>query len=160
VYRVETDEQAQQQINQLPAHALAPYAELRILLEVGPWSGEWALSGALQGGHSEEGLLLPQRGVCLATRERSSIFSGGYGAAGVVAANTRVAEDALLIRPSVFCVGACGVPRCAECPARALLGLLGHGVRMLPHQVVEQERQAAGIRLWVSVGAEPVIQLM
>jgi len=40
VYRVETDEQAQQQIDQLPAHALAAYAELRTLLEVGPWSGE------------------------------------------------------------------------------------------------------------------------
>ena len=40
MYRVETDEQAQQQINQLPAHALAAYAELRILLEASPWSGE------------------------------------------------------------------------------------------------------------------------
>jgi hypothetical protein len=40
VYLVETDEQAQKQIDALPAHVLGHYAELRTLLEVGPWSGE------------------------------------------------------------------------------------------------------------------------
>lgn len=40
MYHVETDEQAQQQIDHLPAHALAAYAELRTLLEVSPWSGD------------------------------------------------------------------------------------------------------------------------
>jgi hypothetical protein len=39
VYRVETDEQAQHQIEALSAAALAAYAELRTLLEIGPWSG-------------------------------------------------------------------------------------------------------------------------
>ena len=63
-------------------------------------------------------------GACLATRERSGIFSGGYGATGVVAANTRVAEDALLVSPIRLLRRGSGVPRCAECPARSLLGLL------------------------------------
>ncbi|MGH3830328.1 MAG: hypothetical protein ACRDRS_07710 [Pseudonocardiaceae bacterium] len=40
MYRVDTDEQVQQQVGQLPAEVLAAYAELRILLEVKPWSGE------------------------------------------------------------------------------------------------------------------------
>ncbi|MGH3794935.1 MAG: hypothetical protein ACRDSP_08605 [Pseudonocardiaceae bacterium] len=40
MYRVETDEAAHQQIDALPARALAGYAELRTLLEVSPWSGE------------------------------------------------------------------------------------------------------------------------
>jgi hypothetical protein len=40
LYRVETDEHAQLQVSALPAEALAAYAELRALLEVGPWSGE------------------------------------------------------------------------------------------------------------------------
>jgi hypothetical protein len=40
VYRVVTDELSQQQIEALPAEALAAVAELRILLEVQPWSGE------------------------------------------------------------------------------------------------------------------------
>jgi hypothetical protein len=40
VYRVVTDELAQQQIDALPAEALASLAELRTLLEVQPWSGK------------------------------------------------------------------------------------------------------------------------
>ncbi|MGH3771317.1 MAG: hypothetical protein ACRDRW_07975 [Pseudonocardiaceae bacterium] len=40
MYRVDTDEQVQQQVDQLPAETLASYAELRTLLEVNPWSGE------------------------------------------------------------------------------------------------------------------------
>jgi len=40
VYRVETDEWVQQHVDQLPADALASYAEVRVLLEVSPWSGE------------------------------------------------------------------------------------------------------------------------
>jgi hypothetical protein len=39
VYTVETDGQAQQQGNALPAEALTSYAELRVLLETSPWSG-------------------------------------------------------------------------------------------------------------------------
>ena len=39
MYRVITDELVQQQINALPAEALASVAELRTLLEVHPWSG-------------------------------------------------------------------------------------------------------------------------
>jgi hypothetical protein len=39
VYTVETDGQAQQQGNALPAEALTAYAELRVLLETSPWSG-------------------------------------------------------------------------------------------------------------------------
>jgi len=40
VYRVETDDQAQAQVDALPAAALTCYAELRTALEVSPWSGE------------------------------------------------------------------------------------------------------------------------
>ncbi len=40
MYRVETDELAQQQVDALPALALVAYAELRTLLEVSPWSGD------------------------------------------------------------------------------------------------------------------------
>jgi hypothetical protein len=40
VYRVETDEQAQKQVDALPARALASYAEIRTLLEVSPWGGD------------------------------------------------------------------------------------------------------------------------
>lgn len=39
MYRVETDEWVQQQVDHLPAAALASYAELRTLLEVKPWAG-------------------------------------------------------------------------------------------------------------------------
>jgi hypothetical protein len=39
VYTVETDGQAQQQVDALPAEALTAYAELRVLLETSPWSG-------------------------------------------------------------------------------------------------------------------------
>ncbi len=40
MYRVETDEQAQQQVAALPPGALSAYAEVRTLLEVNPWAGE------------------------------------------------------------------------------------------------------------------------
>ncbi len=40
MYRVVTDELVQQQIDALPAEALAFIAELRTLLEVQPWSGK------------------------------------------------------------------------------------------------------------------------
>ena len=40
MYRVLTDEPVQQQIDALPAEALAYVAELRTLLEVQPWSGK------------------------------------------------------------------------------------------------------------------------
>jgi hypothetical protein len=40
VYRVEADDRTRQQIEALLVHALAAYAELRTLLEVGPWSGD------------------------------------------------------------------------------------------------------------------------
>lgn len=39
MYTVETDGQAQQQVDALPAEALTAYAELRVLLETSPWSG-------------------------------------------------------------------------------------------------------------------------
>ncbi len=40
MYSVETDGPSQQQIDALPATALAGYAELRVLLETAPWSGQ------------------------------------------------------------------------------------------------------------------------
>ena len=40
MYRVETDEQAEHQVDALPAGALTAYAELRTTLEVSPWGGE------------------------------------------------------------------------------------------------------------------------
>jgi hypothetical protein len=39
VYTVDTNGDAQQQIDALPAEALAPFAELRVVLETAPWSG-------------------------------------------------------------------------------------------------------------------------
>lgn len=39
MYRVEFDEQVQQQIDALPAETLADFAELRTLLELVPWTG-------------------------------------------------------------------------------------------------------------------------
>lgn len=39
MFTVETDGPAQQQIDALPAGALAAYAELRVVLETAPWSG-------------------------------------------------------------------------------------------------------------------------
>lgn len=39
MYTVETDGEAQQQIDALPVDALAAYAELRVVLETAPWSG-------------------------------------------------------------------------------------------------------------------------
>lgn len=39
MYSVETDEQAQDQVDALPAEALGAYAELRVMLETTPWSG-------------------------------------------------------------------------------------------------------------------------
>ena len=39
-YRVEEDERAQAQVQALPAAALASYAEIRVVLEVAPWSGD------------------------------------------------------------------------------------------------------------------------
>lgn len=40
MYRIDTDDQAQHQVDALPHDALAFYAELRTTLEVSPWSGE------------------------------------------------------------------------------------------------------------------------
>jgi hypothetical protein len=40
VYRVTIDQRSQQQIDALPADALAPFAEARAMLEVAPWSGD------------------------------------------------------------------------------------------------------------------------
>jgi len=39
VYTVETDSSAQEQVDALPAEALAAYAELWVILETAPWSG-------------------------------------------------------------------------------------------------------------------------
>ncbi|MGH3916962.1 MAG: hypothetical protein ACRDTC_26660 [Pseudonocardiaceae bacterium] len=39
MYEVTTDEQSQQQIEALPAEALAPFAEARLALELAPWNG-------------------------------------------------------------------------------------------------------------------------
>ena len=39
MYRVDADEQVQDQAARLPPDALAPFAELRTMLEVSPWSG-------------------------------------------------------------------------------------------------------------------------
>lgn len=39
MYAVDTDGQAQQQIDALPTDALSSYAELRVVLETAPWSG-------------------------------------------------------------------------------------------------------------------------
>lgn len=40
MYRVETDAFVQHQVEALPSHALAAYADLRTVLEVSPWSGD------------------------------------------------------------------------------------------------------------------------
>ena len=40
MYTVTTDEQTQQQLEALPADALAPFAELRAMLEIAPWHGD------------------------------------------------------------------------------------------------------------------------
>jgi hypothetical protein len=39
-YRVEEDERAQAQVEALPAAALAACAEIRVALEIAPWSGD------------------------------------------------------------------------------------------------------------------------
>jgi len=39
LYTVTTDDQSQQQVDALPAEALAPFAEARATLEVAPWNG-------------------------------------------------------------------------------------------------------------------------
>jgi hypothetical protein len=39
LYTVTTDDQSQQQIDALPAKALATFAEARTVLEVAPWNG-------------------------------------------------------------------------------------------------------------------------
>lgn len=39
MYEVTTDEVSQQQIDALPADALAAFAEVRVVLEVAPWNG-------------------------------------------------------------------------------------------------------------------------
>ena len=39
-YLVEEDERAKAQVQALPAAALASYAEIRVVLEVAPWSGD------------------------------------------------------------------------------------------------------------------------
>jgi hypothetical protein len=40
VYEVTTDQRSQQQIDALPAEALAPFAEARAALELAPWNGK------------------------------------------------------------------------------------------------------------------------
>lgn len=40
MYQVITDDLVQQQVDQLPTAALAPFAQLRTLLEIKPWSGD------------------------------------------------------------------------------------------------------------------------
>jgi hypothetical protein len=40
LYRLTTDEQSQPQIEALPQAALAPFAEVRAMLEVAPWAGD------------------------------------------------------------------------------------------------------------------------
>ncbi|WP_067464308.1 hypothetical protein [Nocardia amamiensis] len=40
MFLVVTDSGANDQVHALPDHALALYAELRVVLEVSPWSGE------------------------------------------------------------------------------------------------------------------------
>lgn len=39
MYNVDTDPEAQEQINALPREALSAYAEARTFLEVSPWEG-------------------------------------------------------------------------------------------------------------------------
>ena len=40
MYRVTTDQQSQPQIDALPPEALAPFAEVRVALEIAPWAGD------------------------------------------------------------------------------------------------------------------------
>jgi hypothetical protein len=40
MYSIETDTEAQAQVDALPADALKRYAELMALLEIAPWSGD------------------------------------------------------------------------------------------------------------------------
>ncbi|MGH3856428.1 MAG: hypothetical protein ACRDR6_23665 [Pseudonocardiaceae bacterium] len=40
MYTVDTDGPAQQQVDALPPEALATFAELRVVLETAPWSGQ------------------------------------------------------------------------------------------------------------------------
>ena len=40
MYRVNTDEWVQQQVDHLPVEMFASYAEVRTLLEIKPWSGD------------------------------------------------------------------------------------------------------------------------
>lgn len=40
MYAVTLDEDSRHQVDALPAEALAPFAELRAVLEVAPWNGE------------------------------------------------------------------------------------------------------------------------
>lgn len=40
MYTLTTDETSRQQVDALPAVALAPFAELRAVLEVAPWNGQ------------------------------------------------------------------------------------------------------------------------
>jgi hypothetical protein len=39
-YRVDEDERAQAQVRALPATALTSYGEIRVVLEIAPWSGD------------------------------------------------------------------------------------------------------------------------
>lgn len=52
MYRVETDERAQEQVDALPAEALAYYAELRTVLELDPYSGAPLSKDNPEGGSS------------------------------------------------------------------------------------------------------------
>ncbi|MGD9530135.1 MAG: hypothetical protein AB7I38_11945 [Dehalococcoidia bacterium] len=55
MYSVETDDAAQEQVAALPAHALAAYTELRVVLETSPWSGrpiQPRQPGRRAGGHT------------------------------------------------------------------------------------------------------------
>ncbi|MCC8251219.1 hypothetical protein [Saccharothrix luteola] len=40
MYTLTTDETSRRQVDALPAEALAPFAELRAVLEVAPWNGQ------------------------------------------------------------------------------------------------------------------------
>jgi hypothetical protein len=49
VYAVDTEGLAQEQTTALPVAALSAFAELRVVLETAPWSGEPYLSGKPDG---------------------------------------------------------------------------------------------------------------
>lgn len=40
MYHVETEQNAAEEIDQLPAEALVAFAELRVVLETSPWGGQ------------------------------------------------------------------------------------------------------------------------